>query len=52
MVGERVKRIEYMCQICGKKEVKHPNFGRPKPDKCSKNRITGTHVWEENRIMS
>ena len=29
-----VKRIEYMCSHCGKKETRFVSMGRPQPGKC------------------
>ena len=31
-----IKKIEYMCSYCGKKEIKTNLQGRPMPGKCSR----------------
>ena len=44
-----IKKVEYMCSQCGKKEVKPANAGRPLPGKCPRKQGDKPHTWVVNR---
>lgn len=45
------KRIEYMCRVCGKKEMRFTSLGKPQPGKCPKKPNGGPHSWTVNRKL-
>ncbi len=47
-----IKRIEYMCKYCGRKEVKTSLQGRPMLGTCTRRNGNGPHVWIKNRELS
>ncbi len=46
-----IRRIEYMCSYCGKKEIKTTLQGRPMPGKCPRKEGNKPHSWRKNREM-
>lgn len=47
-----VKRIEYMCSHCGKKETRFVSMGKPQPGKCPRRQGDKPHVWTINHVGS
>lgn len=47
--GEPMKRVEYMCSYCGKKQVLNETQGRPMPGKCPRKQGDKPHSWRKNR---
>lgn len=50
------KRAEYMCSVCGKRQIKNISAGRPEPGNCPrkekfKNGKMRPHTWVLNRKM-
>ena len=43
------KRIEYICSVCGKRETKGVDYGRPMPGKCPRKTGDKPHSWRVNR---
>jgi len=42
--------IEFMCSMCGQKQVRNTSQGRPLPGKCPRARTEGRpHRWVKNR---
>lgn len=48
----KIKRIEYMCSYCGKKEIKSEWTGRPSPGKCPRKQGDRPHSWRRNRVIN
>ena len=44
-----IKRIEYMCSQCGKKELRFVSSERPQPGKCPRREGNKPHTWVINR---
>lgn len=44
-----MKKIEYMCRYCGRKEVRKEGMGRPMPGKCPRKTGDKPHSWSINR---
>lgn len=47
----RIKKIQYMCRYCGKKQTMLQTVGRPMPGKCSRRKGDMPHSWIRNREM-
>lgn len=47
----KIKRIEYICTYCGKKEIKTSLQGRPMPGKCPRKQGDKPHTWRKNRDL-
>ena len=45
----QIKKIEYICTCCGKKEIKTNLQGRPMPGKCPRKEGDKPHSWRKNR---
>ena len=45
----KLKRIEYTCRYCGKKDLKTNRSGRPMPGKCPRRGANQPHSWVKNR---
>jgi len=42
--------VEYMCSVCGKKEQKRKEYGRPDPGTCPRAKSSNRpHRWVKNR---
>ena len=48
---EKIKRFEYMCTQCGKKQWRSSNAGRPQPGTCPRREGNKPHTWVKNREM-
>ena len=48
-MASKPTRTEWMCTVCGKKETKSINGGRPMPGTCQKKPKKGPHSWVVNR---
>lgn len=46
-----MKKVEWMCTTCGRKEIKIGNVGRPKPGSCPKKKNQSHHTWVKNRTL-
>ena len=46
-----VKRIQYMCSYCGKKETRLVSLGRPLPGKCPRKTGNKPHSWVINKKL-
>lgn len=44
-----IKKIEYICTYCGKREIKAQIFGRPAPGRCPRKTGDKPHTWRINR---
>lgn len=51
LIMSKIKRIEYMCSYCGKKEIKSDLQGRPMPGKCPRKQGDKPHSWRKNRVI-
>lgn len=51
------KSIEYICTVCGMKQVKGATMGKPQPGSCPRkpkysNGKTRPHSWVKNRTIN
>ena len=46
-----IKKIEWMCVYCGKKQILTNLQGRPMPGKCPRKTDNKPHSWRRNREM-
>lgn len=51
-VDMAVKKIEYMCSYCGKKQIRAEHEGRPLPGKCPRKQGDRPHSWRKNRTIN
>lgn len=46
-----IKKIEYICSYCGKKEIRTNLQGRPMPGRCPRKQGDKPHSWRKNRVL-
>lgn len=46
-----MKYIEYICTMCGCKEVRAERYGRPMPGRCPRKTGDKPHSWRRNRVV-
>lgn len=49
MINGKPTQVEYMCSVCGHKEIRRVTQGRPLPGICSKSNRKGPHRWLVNK---
>ena len=50
-LSTKIKKIEYMCRYCGKKEIRTNLQGHPMPGTCPRKTGNKPHSWIRNREM-